>query len=385
MSDFFIFAGELSGDTFGALLIRELRKSVENLKITGVAGPEMRNEGVTGFLNMEHFEVMGFSDVFRSLPRLRYQFYQIRDYLLENVPRVAIFIDSPGMSIRMARSLRKKGYKGKIVQYICPTVWAWGKQRIKQMAEVFDLLLTIFPFEKEYFKETSLKVDYVGNPLKEQILQHHYEENWAKLIGIKNTQNLIALFPGSRPAEIQRNLPKLLEAAKRIKNEYPKASLAISCAKDSHIPLMQELISKQGFIFNKELFLVPRIYTYELMKLARSALAKSGTITLELAFHRCPTVVVYELTRLNRLIAKYLLRLRLPHYCIVNILTNKRVFPELIEKEFTAEAAHLQLRKLHEKGEYREACIAHCQEIEAIFQEKNASQNAAAAIVALLS
>lgn len=384
MTHFFMYAGELSGDMYGTLLIRELKRHIPNLKVTGVPGPEMRSEGVTGPLRMENFEVMGFSDVLRSLPKLRRHFHTLKNYILDTTPEMAIFIDSPSMSIRLAKALRRKGYKGKIVQYICPTVWAWGKHRIKQMAENFDLLLTIFPFEESYFKNSLLKTVYIGNPLKELISQHHYDENWSKLLGIKDVKNLIALFPGSRPGEIKRNLPKLLAAAKRVKDQNTHFSLAVSCANDAHMALIQEIIAGSEVSLNKDIFVVPRIYTYDLMKFSKSAIAKSGTITLELALHHCPTVVVYELTKLNRFIAKFFLRLRLPHYCIVNILTGKTVFPELIEKGFTIEMAHEQLQKLLLDQPYREACIGCCKELHSFLQEENASERASKEIINVL-
>ncbi len=140
-------------------------------------------------------------DIVRKFPSLYKQFYSIRDHILDAKPDVTILIDYPGFNLRLAKSLRKKGYQGKIVHYVCPTVWAWGKGRIKTLSENLDLLLTIFPFEPPLFASTGLKTVFVGHPLIEKIQQHQYDADWKSKIGMPAQGNLLALFPGSRAAK----------------------------------------------------------------------------------------------------------------------------------------------------------------------------------------
>lgn len=384
MTHVFMFAGELSGDSCGGMLLHHLKLLVKDLVVTGVGGPKMRAQGLTGPVAMEDFEVMGFSDVLWALPRLWRQFNVIRNFILKKHPNIVIFIDSPSFSMRMARALRKNGYKGKIVQYVCPMIWAWGKHRIAELEAHFDLLLTIYPFERKFFSNSRLNVQYVGNPLQERIKHHTYDPNWQKLFGIKQTDNLIALFPGSRKAEIQRNLPKQLEATKLLQKEHPNASFAISCAHESNMELVQNILKASQVQHNRDVFFIPREYSYDLMRSCRSAIAKSGTVTLELALHQCPTVVVYELTALNRFIAKYILRVKLPHYCIVNILTEKTVYPELIKNGFSSQNLYQNLKHLHEDGPKRIDCMAGCKEVAGILPEIDASSRAAKAIFELV-
>ena len=163
--DLFIATGEMSGDLHGAKLIHELLALQPNLQIGAVAGPKMRELPITEFFPMESLRVMGFIDVFLALPKLARQFFAIRNQILKLNPKAVVFIDYPGLHLRLARSLRKKGFKGKLVHFICPTVWAWGKKRIPQMGKTLDLLLTLFPFEKKCFAHTKLPVQYVGHPL----------------------------------------------------------------------------------------------------------------------------------------------------------------------------------------------------------------------------
>lgn len=373
----FIFAGELSADSHGAQLLRELKSQFADLAISGVAGPTMRAENIHSILQMEDFSVMGFSDVFRNFPRLWKQFHLIRKYILDNQIDLAIFIDSPSLSLRMARALRKHGYKGKIVQYISPTVWAWGKERAQQMARDFDLLLTIYPFEVDHFTHTSLPVEYVGNPVDEAIQNHPYDLKWKEKYNISSEKNLIALFPGSRPSEILRNLPLQLQAVKLFQKNNPEIHVAISCAQENAKSLIENELKRLNY---QEAFLVPKSHSYELMRSAHCAIAKSGTVTLELALHHCPTLVMYQLTLLNRLIAQYILRVRLPHYCIVNILGERTIFPELIEEKFSVEDIYENLLKIYEQGNLRQKCKEGCKQVQKMFNGKKASASAALAI-----
>lgn len=376
----YFFAGELSGDMYGAHLIKAL-KQLSHFDVHGVAGPDMRKQGVTGCLRMEDFGVMGYSDVLCSLPRLWKQFKQVRNEILEKQPSAVIFIDSPSFSLRMAKALRKAKFKGEIVQYICPSVWAWGKKRIPFIAEYFDLLMTIYPFEAQYFKKTTLHVEYIGHPLQEVVGEHQYASDWQMQLGIKEPKQWVGIFPGSRKGEIQRNLPKQLEAAKLLKRDFPEIAFGISLAHEHNMELIRMLLSEQQLKENEDVFLIPKQYSYELMRSCRSAIAKSGTVTLELALHHCPTVVAYELTALNRFVAKYLLRVDLPYYCIVNIVSNAQVYPELIEKRFSGEDLYRILKPFHEKGKLREACIADCSRVKALLHEEGASARGAKIIV----
>jgi lipid-A-disaccharide synthase len=371
---YFIFAGESSGDLHGSRLMQALQQ--KSCTIAGVGGPAMRAQGIACVLKMEEFQVMGLSDVLKSLPKLYKQFYIILNAILMTKPDCVILIDYPGFNLRLAKKLRQKGFKGKIVQYVCPTVWAHGEKRIAIMAKTLDLLVTIFPFEPSYFSHTSLNVKYVGNPLVEHIETYTYDTEWKKQFA----KPLIALFPGSRIGEIQRNLSLQIQAAILLKQKHPNLNFAVSYSQDHLLPIIRKIIDEFSF----ECQLVPRQFTYELMQHCDMALAKSGTVTLELALHRCPTVVVYQLTTLNYLFAKYLLKLHLPHYCIVNIMSKSEVFPELIGKDIQPQHLCTQLEKLYSDKKIRANVRQGCEQICNSLGRKNAHQGAAKAVWELL-
>jgi lipid-A-disaccharide synthase len=372
----FIFAGEVSADMHGGKLLQSLKNDFPTHHFFGVGGSELCASGLDALYTLDDFNIMGFTDVLRALPRLIKQFYFLRNQIIKKNPEMVIFIDSPALSLRMAKSLRKKGYKGKIIQYICPTVWAYHPKRITKLEMYFDLLLTIFPFEEAYFKQTSLRTKYVGNPIKERIKSHLYKNTIIDEMAKKGS--LISLFPGSRKGEIQRNLPKQLESLKNIGQDN-QIQFAISCGQSHLKPMIEEEIKKAG-LAPSSFYFVPKELTYELMKQSHIAIAKSGTVTLELALHDCPTIVVYQLSTLNFLFAKYILKLRLPFYCIANILAGEKVFSELMGPDFTSEHLLQEILRMHLNAQARIECTAKCKHIHDLLGDKNSSQEAARAI-----
>lgn len=378
----FLFAGEPSGDLHGSHLMKALKSRLPDVRFTGVGGPLMRAEGLECLFPSEEFEMMGFTAVLKQFPKLWKRFHIVRDQILNSHPDALICIDYPGWNIRLGQSLRKKGFKKKIVQYISPTVWAVGKNRVHKLASAFDLLLTIFPFEKECYANTSLSVTYVGHPLMESIDSYQYQPLWRESLEIGPETPLLAIFPGSRLEEVQRNLPKQLEVASQLRKAIPEYHFGISCARKDYHPIIKKMASQHGL--DKNLFVVPKDQSYDLMKHSHVALAKSGTVTLELALHEKPTVVTYEVSYWNRLIAKYILRLKLPFFCMVNILLNKQVFPEFIREPYTSKEVVEELLKWERSKNLRKECIQECQKLSILLGRQSASEQAAIAIQELL-
>ena len=350
--DLFVVAGEPSGDLHGSRLIEALLLKRPNMNIGAVAGPRMRKLPIQEFFPMESLCVMGFIDVLLALPKLVRQFFAIRKKILELSPKAVVFIDYPGLTLRLARSLRKKGYFGKLIHFICPTVWAWGKKRIPLMAQNLDLLLTIFPFESQYFARTRLPVRYVGHPLSAPIAEFAPSGKFqGKILG---------LFPGSRKTEIERNLPLQLKVAQRLRALNPSLTIAISGID------------------------VPSEDTYELMRASHLAIATSGTVTLELALHGIPTVVNFAIKPIDCFLAQKIFRINLPFYCIANIVVNRSVFPELFGPRLTEEQLFFWVHKLWTDEQARERCREGCAEVRKSLGVKRAAEEAAASILSTI-
>jgi lipid-A-disaccharide synthase len=378
MSEIFICVGELSGDLHGERLLQELWKLNPSLKIYGIAGPRMRKAGMECLIPMENLQVMGFLDVFFALPKLIKNFYRTSTLILKKKPDLVLSIDYPGFNLRLAKHLRKRGFSGKLCHFISPTIWAWRRGRIDLMARTLDLLLVIFPFEPKCFAGTPLKVSYVGHPLIERLKNHPYK----KELFPKN-KRLIALFPGSRKKELLRNLPLMLRGVQRLRKRDPDLLFAVSLSQESLRPVIETMLQKTGLA--GEVRLVPAEESYELMQAAHLAIAKSGTITLELALHHVPTLVIYQLSLIDFLFVKYLFRIRLPHYCIVNILSEKEVYPEFIGHHLDEETIFATVEKLLTLPDLRQKCQRECALLTTLLQEKEAPVEAAKEIGTLLN
>jgi lipid-A-disaccharide synthase len=370
--DLFLLAGESSGDLQGAKLIEELLRLDPTLKIAAVAGPRMRQFPIECIEPMENLQVMGFIDVIRALPKMVRLFYSLRRKILALNPKAFIGIDYPGLNLRLHRSLRKKGFQGEQIHYICPTVWAWGKKRIPLMAQNLDLLLTLLPFEPACFAHTSLPAHYVGHPLTASIAQFTPDPTFRSRYGLAPNDPICALFPGSRSQEIERNFPLQLATARRL-----NLPIAVSTANEARSAQLRQLAP--------DLLLISSEDTYNLMHHASLALAKSGTVTLELALHKTPTVVTYAIKPLDLFLATRLFKINLPYYALPNLILQTQIFPELFGPNLTPAALYDHAARLAFDPEARAICRSRCEALIAHLGPSNASRAAAAHILALLT
>lgn len=341
---FFILAGEPSGDIHGEKLVKALKKIYYCPTFKGVAGPLMREEGVISLFPMEEFSVMGFQEIIAKIPFYIKKLFSLKNRIIDEKFDACILIDFPDFNLLLARLLRRCGYQGKIIQMIPPTVWAWRKGRIKTLEKHFDLILSIFPFEEEIYKNTPIKFAYIGNPIFEEVKNHNPNPRFREILNIKKDSQIISLFPGSRKTELQKNLPKQLQVLQALKKELRAFSIAISLSSDDFRDQIQEIIDQYGF--KNRVTVVPADKRYDLMRESSLAITKSGTVTLELALHRCPFVVTYEVSRLNYWIAKYAIRLKVPYFSIANILLNEETFPEHIVDCAPVEAVSESVKSL---------------------------------------
>lgn len=358
--DLFLFAGEKSGDLYGGKLLRALKSKNPEMQIQGVGGPAMRVEGMHPLLPMEAFEVMGFVDVLWALPKLLAHMGRLTETILSLEPKVVLTIDYPEFSLRLARRLKKRGFCGKICHFICPTVWAWGKKRIPLMEKSLDLLLTILPFEKAYLAHTKLNVAYVGHPLAHDIASIS-----------RDPRDFVALFPGSRKKVIERQLPLYLRICHTL-----HLPVAISLAHDGLAPLIHSIVAKAPPEIRARCTYAPPQDAYALMRTARFALAASGTVTLELALHHCPTIVTYAISPIDLFIARDLLRIRLPFYALPNLIAQREIFPELIGPNLSEQALLAECQKCM-STEYRQEMVQRCASLRPLLDQGDAIERAA--------
>ncbi len=362
--DLFIFAAEDSADVHGANLIKELLDKNPDLKILDVASPRIRQYNIDIFMSMEDFHVMGFIDVIFSLHKLIKHFFSLRKKILKENPKACVFIDYPDFTLRLEKSLRKKGYRNKLIHYVSPTVWAWREKRADEMAKHLDMLLTIFPFEKKYYSHTNLDVKYIGHPLFNLLKDVKKEKVEKKLIGI---------FPGSRKTEIERNLPLQLEVCKRLLIDDDTLHFAVS---ETHSELIRSIFEKHELDISKFTFFSFK-KNYELMPKLKFAMATSGTINLELALNRVPTVVNFAIKPLDVFIARKILKINLRFYSIVNILVNEEIFFELYGPNLSELSLYEFSKKMLYDEKVRKNCYLGLERVIETLKSEDANRQAA--------
>lgn len=367
-----ILAGEISGDMHAAGLIRALRKADPSLTFFGIGGPLMREAGVETHYDVKDLAVMGIVEVAKRIFFFRKVFRHMERLAHETRPDAVILVDYPGFNLRFATSAHALGLK--TIYYICPQVWAWKQGRIPTMVRVLDRLMAIFPFEPKVFEGMSLKVDFVGHPLVDEIQEALHTPlmplPWAG-------EPQIGLFPGSRHHEIDRILPPMLGAACLIEKQFPNASFVIPTPSEEierHVRCVATRLSQRPTHWN-----IIRGDARQVFRQSRAALVKSGTATMESALVGCPAVITYSVAPLTYWIAKRMVKIKFAG--IANIIANRYICPELIQFEATPEALARELIPLLTDSPERQAMMQGYAEVRALLGEGGAAQRAAKVVL----
>lgn len=320
MRKIFLVAGEISGDTHGAGLMRALKESHEPVQFSGLGGPQMRTAGGADMEDwLERAAVLGLWEVLKIYGWFRRKFSEALKKIAQQKPDAVVLIDYPGFNLRLAKALRARKYPGKIICYISPQVWAWKKGRVKTMARVLDLMICIFPFEKELYEKSGLRTVFGGHPLVDRT--ESLRQRWAR------EPALVGFFPGSRSHEIARLLPVMLRASVIIREKVPQVRFAISAANERLKSEMNEIIMREGPPEARQWIEVGTAPV--LMQRAEVAAVASGTATLEAACFGLPYVLVYKVNPLTYAVGKRVVRIK--HLGIVNILAGETVVQELVQ------------------------------------------------------
>lgn len=373
----YIVAGEVSGDRYAAVLWAELKRLWPQAKAAGVGGSYLRAVGQDQLFDLSVHAVVGITDVLRHYFKFRSFFNQIVEDIQKRKPEALILVDYPGFNLRLAKKIKKITPSLPIIYYISPQVWAWKKRRTRLMKKVIDLLLVIFPFEKDWFEknEPSLKVEWVGHPLLDRWHgpAHKRTEEGHPL-------RKITLMPGSREKEIRRHLPLMMETAIRTKAFLPEASFTILAADQTAKKWIYEVLKEE-----KLNGLHVEVYTgYQLTYLSRSdlVLVASGSATLECCLARAPMLVVYRVHPLTYWIGRSLVKV--PYLSMVNILAGEKVVPEFLQENATAEHLTQAIQKIAADTRWLDMMQDRLDRVNASLGGPGASVHAAHAIYQLL-
>ncbi|WP_442960510.1 lipid-A-disaccharide synthase [Pseudoalteromonas sp. DL2-H2.2] len=371
-----IVAGELSGDILGAGLIHALREHYPNARFIGIAGPKMLAAGCETLFDMEELAVMGLVEVFGRLPRLLKIRKQLVEHFIAHKPDIYIGIDAPDFNLRVEKPLKAAGIK--TVQYVSPSVWAWRQKRIFKIAEATNLVLSLLPFEKAFYDKHEVPCTFVGHTLADEIPLDVDVSAARAQLGLKDSDIVLALLPGSRGSEVSQLSETYLLTAKALADKIPNLKILV--------PLVNEKRKAQFQAIQAQV--APELRTILLdgqsslaMTAATAVLLASGTATLEAMLYKKPMVVGYKLKPLSYWIFNTFFTFNIKHFSLPNLLADEALVEEFLQQDCNPDALTDALLPLL-KGD-NSALIQRFYDIHQNIR-RDASKQAAQAVVELI-
>ncbi|HZN07445.1 MAG TPA: lipid-A-disaccharide synthase [Pyrinomonadaceae bacterium] len=370
-----IVAGEPSGDAHAAALVSALRKKNSQIEYFGATGPLMRAQGVETIVNSDQLAILGILEVAQALPKFISAFRKLKAAAIERSPDAVVLVDWPEFNLRLATSLHRRGIK--VIYYISPQLWAWRPRRISNIKRDVDLLLSILPFEAEWYKTRGVDhVEFVGHPLAGEVEPRIGREEFCRQHGLDFQKPIVSFLPGSRRKELERILPPMADAIRKLKQTHPEIQYVIAVARSRTIDETKEILSSLNSIK------IVQGQTREALAASDAAAIASGTATLEGALLETPMVVVYKESAVNwhtlgRLIT-------VPHYGLVNLVAGSEIAKELMQTDLTGDNLAHELVQLLDPGR-NQAAREELRLVGARLGEAGASERAANLILDFLN
>lgn len=368
---YYIIAGEASGDLHGSNLMKGLREKDPKAEFRAWGGDLMEEQGAILVKHYRDLAFMGFFEVIANLRTILKNLAYCKEDIRIWKPDAIILIDYPGFNLRIAEFGKKEGIK--IIYYISPQIWAWKESRIQKIKRDVDYMLVILPFEKDYYRERAMDVEFVGHPLLDAIGNRKWvDDNWKTQNNIPPEKEIIALLPGSRKQEIQTILPIMLEATKDLNQFHYLLAAAPSQEKELYTSL----------IGNRKNITLIQNQTYAVLNNSAAALVTSGTATLETALFGIPEVVCYKGNHVSYWIARQLVKVKF--ISLVNLVMDREIVKELIQNELNPKNVKNALLDLFKK-ENRQKMIDSYEELKVKLGGEGASNKASSLIINYLN
>ena len=327
MKKIFILTGEPSGDKLASTIILRLKLENPEIEYLSVGGTHLKNLGIKSIYNLKEITYLGFTNVLLNIFKIKSKINKTVEEIIKFNPDILFSVDSPDFTLRVAEKVKKLNGKIKTIHYVAPQVWVWRKNRVKKIKKFIDHILLLFEFEKKYFDEENIKNTFVGHPL--------IERNLANKTLIENIlpkdKKIISLFPGSRNSETNVLLPILLDFVKLMNLKHHEYFFYIHATEEN-----KNLILHQVKKFNFDNIDIVSEENIKSKVLSKSifAVSKSGTVSLQICNFNVPSIIIYKLSFINFMIFKMLVNVKFAN--IINIINNREVIPELLQKECNA-------------------------------------------------
>ena len=324
MKKIFILTGEPSGDKLASTVVAKLKQNHSDIEYLSVGGSHLNSQGVKSIYDLKEITYIGFTSVILNILKIRNKINTTVKKIIEFNPDILLSVDSPDFTLRVAEKVKKNNPKIKTIHYVAPQVWVWREGRVKKFKKFLDHILLLFNFEKKYFDKENIKNTFVGHPLLEN--KENIKTDLSNLI--KNDKKIISLFAGSRTSETNILLPILLNFIK-LMNEKFNQYYFIFHATDQNKDLIKDELKKKNLI-NVDVISDEGIKSQILSK-SVFAVAKSGTVSLEICNLKVPSIIIYKMNLINFFIVKFFVKVKFAN--LINIINQKEIIPELIQNE----------------------------------------------------
>ena len=327
MKKLFILTGESSGDKLASKVISDLKKINQNIEFLSVGGEHLQSLGIKSIYNLKEITYLGFTNVILNIFKINRKINETVKAIVDYNPDVLFTVDSPDFTLRVAEKVKKLNSNIKTIHYVAPQVWVWREGRVKKIKKFVDHILLLFSFEKKYFEKENISCEFVGHPLLQNKERSKIDIN--QIIG-KN-KALISVFAGSRKSEISILMPILIDFIKLMNEKHSDMKYIFHSTKE-YSEFMQTFVNKSE-LNNCEVVSDSEIKSHILQK-SIFAVAKSGTVSLEICNAKIPSVIIYKMGFINFLIVKSLVKTKFAN--IVNFAANEEVIPELLQSNCNA-------------------------------------------------
>ncbi|MDB3960166.1 lipid-A-disaccharide synthase [Candidatus Pelagibacter sp.] len=328
MKKVFILTGEPSGDKLASTVISKLRKQDPNIEYLSVGGTHIKKLGIQSIFDLKEITYLGFTSVLFNIFKIRNKINKTVEEIIKFNPDILFSVDSPDFTLRVAERVKQINTNIKTIHYVAPQVWVWRKNRVKKIKKFIDHMLLLFNFEKKYFDDENIKNTFVGHPLIEK------EEKAKTVLNdlIKKDKKIISIFPGSRKSETSVLLPILLNFVKLMNKKDFSYSYVFHATDENKEFIVNHV--KQTDLNNIDVISDDNIKS-QILSNSIFAVSKSGTVSLQISSSNVPSIIIYKLSFINFMIFKLLVNVKFAN--IINIINDKEVIPELLQKECNAE------------------------------------------------
>ena len=368
MKKIFILTGEPSGDKLASKVISKLQKNNLNIQYSCVGGTHLNSIGVKSIFDLQEITYIGFTSVVLNIFKIRSRINKTVEEIIKFNPDILFSVDSPDFTLRVAEKVKKANSNIKIIHYVAPQVWVWREGRLKKFKKFLDHILLLFEFEKIFFDKENIPNTFVGHPLLEEEIKNKTDLSNI----IPNEKKIISLFGGSRSSEISLLLPILIDFIILMNKKFDNFIFVFHAIEENKNLINQKInncnLSNVQVISNENI-------KKQVLDKSIFAVSKSGTISLEICNARIPSIIIYKMNFLNYLIVKLLVKIKFAN--IINIISNKEIIPELIQKECNAKEIYNSVVYFLKRPELMKKQIDDCSKVLIQIRSKTSSSDEA--------